>query len=635
MMLPSSALLATTGMIDAPTGPRYNARHSIIGVVVGVGNGQIRVRRLIHLVFILCLISSSLINQPYQTHAADDVAPVPLGLMPFGVNTHLATRYTDLASIDTPADLVAKAGAGWAREDIHWYRIQPSPDTWDWEFTDAAIRALVTRGIKVVGVIGHPPGWATPDPYDSPGSFSFSAPDTERFAAFAQAVAVRYSRYVTHWEIWNEPDNPVFWKPTPDPAAYTRLLVRTATTIRSSVPDAKIIIGGTNPFDTHFLRGVAEAGGWAAFDILAIHPYINPASPESGNLVAAADSVRALTHQYGDRPIWVTEVGWTSRPDSRTPGATDEQAQANNLVRATLLLWRSGVEQIFWYTLKDDPEGDTYGMFALGSGRSDFSLPKPAYAAFQTLNRQLSGVQYAGIRDLFERTTVLDFEQFGVWVRGDQNNGRLGPTDAIQHSGRGAALLSYRFPTRENDYVVFRRAPAALIPGTPYAIGMWVYGDGSGQSLKIWLRDVEGEILQYNLGPVGPANWRFMQAPIGGSVASWDRITQGGNGRLDFPARVEGIVLDDSPDGYIGSGMIYLDDIVAVGGPEAYDLRLTRGSEAIDVLWSPQPVLVSIASRSVSATITERDGQQRAVAVTNGRIVLSIGPGLTYVRHVR
>jgi len=93
--------------------------------------------------------------------------------------------------------------------------------------------------------------------------------------------------------------------------------------------------------------------------------------------------------------------------------------------------------------------------------------------------------------------------------------------------------------------------------------------------------------------------------------------------------------LDDSPDGYIGSGMIYLDDIVAVGGPEAYDLRLTRGSEAIDVLWSPQPVLVSIASRSVSATITERDGQQRAVAVTNGRIVLSIGPGLTYVRHVR
>jgi hypothetical protein len=590
---------------------------------------------LIYLSVIVCLICSCLISQPYQTQAANDATPAPLSATPFGINTHLATRYTDLASIDTPADLVAKAGAGWAREDIHWYRIQPSPDTWDWEFTDAAIRALVTRGVKIVGVIGHPPGWATPDPYDSSGSFSFSAPDADQFATFAQTVAVRYSRYVTHWEIWNEPDNPVFWKPTPDPAAYTRLLIRTAMAIRSSVPDAKILIGGTNPFDTHFLRAVAEAGGWAAFDILAIHPYINPASPESGNLVAAVESIQALTNQYGNRPIWVTEVGWTSRPDSRVAGTTDEQMQANYLVRATLLLWRVGVEQIFWYTLKDDPEGDTYGMFALGSGRSDFSQPKPAYTAFQTLNRQLSGTQYAGIRDLFERTTVLDFEQFGVWVRGDQDNGRLSPTDAIQHSGRSAALLSYRFPTRENDYVVFRRTPAAPIPGTPYAIGMWVYGDGSGHSLKIWLRDSEGEILQYTLGPVGPANWRFMQAPIGEIVPSWDRITQGGNGRLDFPARVEGVVLDDAPDGAIGSGAIYLDDVVAVSGPEAYDLRLTRGAEAIDVLWSPQPVLVSIASRSASATITERGGQQRAVAVANGRIVLPIGPGPIYVRHVR
>lgn len=622
-------------MIDAPATPGYNARHAIVGAVGRMLDNRSAMRRLFSLVMIVCLIGSSLINQPYQTRAADDATPAPLSATPFGVNSHLATRLTDLPNIDIPAELIAKSGAGWAREDIHWYRIQPTPDTWDWEFTDQAMRALVTRGIKVVGVLGHPPGWATPDPYDANGSFSFSAPDVEQFAAFSQAVAVRYSRYVTHWEIWNEPDNPAFWKPIPDPAAYTRLLMRTAAAIRSSVPDARIIIGGTNPFDTHFLRTVAEAGGWPSFDILAIHPYINPASPESGNLVAAAESVQALNNQYGDRPIWVTEVGWASRADARLPGPTDEQSQANYLVRATILLWRAGVEQIFWYTLKDDPEGDTYGLFALGSGRSDFSLPKPSYAAFQTLNRQLGGAQYDGIRDLFERTTVLDFEQFGVWVRGDQDNGRLSPTDALQHGGRGAALLSYRFPTRGNDYVVFRRAPAAIIPGSPYALGVWVYGDGSGHTLKLWVRDSEGEVLQYTLGPVGPANWRFMQAPLGGSVPSWDRITQGGNGKLDFPARVEGIILDDAPDTVMSAGVIYLDDIVAVSGPEAYDLRLTRGNEAIDVLWSPQPVLVSIASRSSSAIITDRNGQQRAVAVANGRIVLPIGPAPVFVRHVR
>jgi hypothetical protein len=535
-----------------------------------------------------------------------------------------------------PAELVAQAGAGWAREDIHWYRVQPTPGTWDWSYTDAAIRELTARGVKVVGVIGHPPGWATPSTADATGGFSFYAPDPQLFATFAQIVAIRYSRYVTHWQILNEPDNPLFWKPAPDAQTYTRLLVTAAAAIHTAVPTAKVLIAGTNPFDTHFLSDVAAYGGWSAFDILAIHPYINPAAPEAGNLNGAVDGLQALIHQYGKRPIWVTEVGWTSRVDPRQPSIPlDEQIQANNLVRATLILWRAGVENIFWYTLKDDPEGDTYGIFALGTGRSDFSKPKPAYYAFQTLSRQLSSSQYTGMRDLFDHTTVIDFEQFGTWVRGDQANGRLSPTDLVLHDGRMAAQLSYTFPTRGNDYVVFRRSPAALAPGIPSAVGVWVYGDNSANVLKLWLRDGEGEILQYTLGPVGPAAWRYMQATVGGTVSSWDRITEGGNGRLDSPVRVEAIVLDDAPDSFTGSGTIYLDDVTAISGPEAYDLRLQAADSSIDVLWSPQPVLVSIASRGTTAQITERDGQRRTVAVTDGRIVISIGPAPVYVRHTR
>lgn len=593
-------------------------------------------RRVVHLALIACLLCSWAISLPYRAATAADSTPAPLDQSPFGINTHLATRYTSLTTMDTPADLVARAGAGWAREDIHWYRIQPTPDTWDWSFTDAAIRALVLRGVKVVGVIGHPPGWATPYPGDAPGGFSFYAPDQERFAAFAQAVAVRYSRYVTHWEIWNEPDNPQFWKPAPDPLAYARLLIRSAAAIRAAVPTARILNGGVSPFDTHFLHALADAGAWSSFDILAIHPYINPAAPEAGNLAAATDSVRALEREFGERPIWVTEVGWTSRPDPRHPGSSaDEITQANYLVRATLLLWRAGVERVFWYNLKDDPEGDTYGLLALGTGRADYSQPKPAYYAFQTLSRQLGTAQFSAMRDLFERTTVLDFEQFGVWIRGDQPNGRLSSTDAIQHGGRRAAQLSYSFPSRANDYVVFRRAPAAPIPGSPDAIGVWVYGDGSGHTLRVWLRDSEGEILQYTLGAVGPPSWRFLQAQVGDAVAAWDRITEGGNGRLDLPARVEALVLDDSPDSFVGSGTIYLDDVTVLSGPEAYDLRLQTREASIDVLWSPRPVLVSIASQGASAIVTELDGRQRTVAVSDSRIVLPIGPGPVYVRHIR
>ncbi len=593
------------------------------------------IRRSPHLLLILFALLLTAAVAPRPAPAAPEYRVAPLDAEPFGLNTHLATRYPDPSSMNIPADVVAGSGAGWAREDIHWYRIQPNPDTWDWTFTDQAIRELVKRKINIVGVLGHPPGWATPYTGDAPSSLSFYAPDTRRFAAFAQAVVSRYSRYVHHWEIWNEPDNTLFWKPAPDPESYARLLKAASQAIRRADPDAKILIGGTNPFDTAFLGRVAEAGAWSSFDIIAIHPYVDPVTPEAGNIVAAADGVRALAARFGAKPIWATEVGWASGPgDHDRAGLVDQQAQANNLVRALLLLWRAGVERTFWYELKDDP-GNPYGLVALGSGRADYTTLKPAFYAFRTLNHQLAGASFVGLHDPFKRSVVLDFESFGSWTRGDQPYGSLTPTDAIQHGGRASARLDYAFPTAGNDYVVFRRNWSAAIPGAPYALGLWVYGDGSGNTLKLWLRDAENEILQYTLGTVGPSGWRLLQAPLGGAVASWDRITQGGNGRLDFPVRLEAIVLDDAPDTFTGDGTIYLDDLITISGPEAYDLELRRGDAALDVLWAPAPLHARISSTATRANIVERDGAAHEIPVDDSRLGLDLGPAPIYVQHTR
>jgi hypothetical protein len=572
---------------------------------------------------------------PRPAPAAPESPLAPTAAPAFGLNTHLATRYPDLNSLNIPADLVAQSGARWAREDIHWWRIERAPNTWDWSFTDSAIRELLSRGIQIVGVLGHPPGWVTPYGGDDPAGVSFYPPDPGQFAAFTYAVVKRYGRYIHHWEVWNEPDNPLFWKPAPDPNAYAGLLLRASAAIRRAAPDAHVLIGGVNPFNTDFLRTVAEAGAWGSFDILAIHPYVDPATPEAGNIVAAADGARALASQLGQKPIWVTEVGWASgRSDHDHLGVNDEQSQADQMVRAILLLWRSGIERIFWYTLKDDP-GNLYGLIALGAGAADYSHLKPAFYAFRTLNQLLDGAEFVGMRDLFKRTTVLDFETFGAWRRGDQPNGTLLPTDAVEYSGGVAARLDYSFPTRGNDYVVFRRDRPEPIPGTPNALGIWVYGDGSSHLLKLWLRDAEGEILQYALGTVGPPGWRLLQAPIGGPVAPWNRINAGGNGRLDFPAKIDAIVLDDLPDGFAGAGTIFLDDITAISGSEAYDLQLRQGDAALDVLWAPELVRAAINSTSASASLIDRDGGQRAIAVEAGRITLDLGPAPVYIRHTR
>jgi polysaccharide biosynthesis protein PslG len=592
-------------------------------------------RRSPLLLVVLCALLLPAAVAPSLAPAAPVRLVPPLDAAPFGLNTHLATRYPDLSTMSAAADIVARSGAGWAREDIHWYRIQPDPTTWDWRFTDEAIRELLARNIKIVGVLGHPPGWATPYGGDAPADVSFYAPDPRRFAAFAAAVVERYGRYVHHWEIWNEPDNPSFWKPEPDAAGYARLLRLASDAIHRGDPRAQVLIGGVNPFNTEFLRGVAAAGAWRSFDILAIHPYVDPATPEDGNIVAATDAVWGLAIQLGVKPIWVTEVGWASKSSDRDPvGAVDEQTQADYLVRAVLLLWRAGAERIFWYTLKDDP-GSPYGLVGRGADRTDYQLLKPAFSAFRTLSQQLAGAEFIALHDPFKRTNILDFESLGAWRRGDQPYGTLNATFAAQHSGRAAARLDYSFPSDSNDYVVFRRDEPVAIPGQPYAIGLWVYGDGSGNRVKVWLRDAEGEVLQYALGTVGPPGWRLLQAPLGAPVAPGDRITAGGNGRLDFPARLDAIVLDDAPDIFEGAGSIYLDDLTAISGAEAYDLELRRNGAALDVLWSSAPLRATLSSAGADAQVVAWNGARSAAAVADGKIVLDLGPAPIYVVHTR
>ncbi len=552
----------------------------------------------------------------------------------FGLNTHLATRYPDPSTMDVPAALVSELGVTWAREDFHWHRVQPRPESWDWTFTDAAMRALLSRNINVLGVLGPSVGWATPFSADTPNDVSYYAPDPDAFVKYVRGVVTRYRRYVHYWEIWNEPDSTIFWRPAPDAAAYTTMLVRVAAVIREVDPDARILIGGLNPYDTTFLRSVAEYGGWDSFDILAIHPYVNPYSPEDGNLAAATDGVRAIARQYGEKPIWATELGWASGPSDRdSAGHTDEEVQASYLVRALLMLWEAGVERVFWYSFKDDP-GNPYGLVRQGGGRTDYSQRKPAFAALRTLNQQIVGAKYLTRRDLFEQQVLTSFESVGGWRRVSQPNGTLRPSTRA-YRGQGAAELSYSFTTRQNDYVAFEREQPLPLPGQPYAIGAWVYGDGSTNGVKIWLRDAEGKVLQFVLGPAGAPGWHFLRTPIGGEVEPGNVIVPGSSRRLAFPVALQALILDDQVDSFTGAGTIWLDDLSVISGHEVYDLRLERGGEALDILWSPPSARVNLATSAPSARQIERGGADRTLPAQDGRLKVNLGPAPVYLWHKR
>jgi len=155
---------------------------------------------------------------------------------------------------------------------------------------------------------------------------------------------------------------------------------------------------------------------------------------------------------------------------------------------------------------------------------------------------------------------ITGFEQFGTWKRGDQPNGTFTQSSEQVHGGANAGKLAYSFPTGGNDFVVFLQTHP--LGGRPTQISAWVYGDGSKHYLNVWIRDAAGEIWQFPLGQVQHSGWQQMSAWLD-PAAAWpaDHIGGPSNGAVDYPIDFRALVLDDVPDTYTGSGVIYVDDL--------------------------------------------------------------------------
>jgi hypothetical protein len=159
---------------------------------------------------------------------------------------------------------------------------------------------------------------------------------------------------------------------------------------------------------------------------------------------------------------------------------------------------------------------------------------------------------------------LVTFEQWAPWRRGDEPYGELTQTQERVHSGSYAARLRYDFPVTDKDYVVF--IYSLSLAGQPNTIGAWVYGDGSGHHLNVWVQDAQDEVWSVHLGKVGGPGWQQMAGPLAPNLP-WPagHVSGPGNGAVDYPVRFYALVLD-RPAAGPQSGQIYLDDISAWQG---------------------------------------------------------------------
>ena len=213
------------------------------------------------------------------------------------------------------------------------------------------------------------------------------------YADFVRYVATRYAGRVSAWEVWNEENTSRFWSTGPSASEYVPLLQAAYPAVKAADPTALVVFGGVSQNDYTYIESAYAAGAKGFFDVMAVHPYPGPNPPEhvwywdgrigQSAFTGFAEVRNSMLARGDDKPIWLTEFGW-STTTRESSGVTPDQ-QADYLGRAYRLLESYPyVEIAYWYNLRNnfwDNDADTWET-QLGLMRTDFTH-KPSYDVFK------------------------------------------------------------------------------------------------------------------------------------------------------------------------------------------------------------------------------------------------------------
>lgn len=231
---------------------------------------------------------------------ADSAAPADEA-SPYGICAHVS-RHGDHELAAEEFKLMRQAGIRWARTDFDWTTVQSNQDgPWDFSMFDETVDLAGKTGVKILPILAYDVPWASP-----------AYEHMDQWLEYVRKTVTRYRDRLRCWEIWNEPDLEQFWRGTPDPAQYAAFLKATYREIKRIDPSLTVLLGGVSGIPYEYIEGVYKAGGGDAFDVMAVHPYRYPETPEARSLREDLARLRTLMAQYGDanKPVWITEIGW-------------------------------------------------------------------------------------------------------------------------------------------------------------------------------------------------------------------------------------------------------------------------------------------------------------------------------------
>jgi hypothetical protein len=264
-------------------------------------------------------------------------------------------------------DLMDHSGVQTIRMAMPWSAMERQPGQIDFSGTDTVVAQAASHGFTPLPTVTFAPDWAAKHPGNSN-----SPPDgTQNYANFIANCVRRYgpggSFWAEHpevpqhpirdWQVWNEPNQPVFnWSDQPFAKDYVALLRAARGAIKSVDPGARVVLAGLVGHSAVALAQIYKAGGKGLFDVASIHPF----TLQPKNVMVLMDQFRRTMTRFHDTrtPMFITELTWPAAVGqdlTRTYGyEVNDAQQAKKLGQIIPMLVdqrrKLKLERMYWYT---------------------------------------------------------------------------------------------------------------------------------------------------------------------------------------------------------------------------------------------------------------------------------------------
>ncbi len=263
--------------------------------------------------------------------------------------------------------------------------------------------------------------------------------------------------------------------------------------------DIKLLSVGLGGYDAVFLRKVKECGAWDCFDGICLHPgrgnftvdypYLVPERTDAGaameiddpqtaeqlahssywNYLASVRGAQRQMREYGDKPLWLTEVYTPLHPNNWWEDTL--HCAAENVVMMYAFIKADGVKCGMFYQMFDSVWYDKLGIdpnereYSFGLLRRDLSF-KPTLMAYCAIAEALDEAEFAGWMKATNKTThamlfktprgpmaVIWDRTEGMILNRDHKDGKPFPSPEPWET-YWKHELAYELPAKGNVHVV-------------------------------------------------------------------------------------------------------------------------------------------------------------------------------------